>query len=229
MRDSPCITQEDLFLLRAFTKKIDRAMETGFSQEDRWGHDDLKGYLPWMGPRYGFIGHDRAPLSVFRGEGLVLFLLSRIIQPLLIVECYTGTGYGTAWLAAGHPMASVYTVDDFREGNLGEKGHQQVQQLFKEVELENVTSLYGSIERLKSSLGDRMPDLYFSDGPYGEAPVLGESSVVIRHDDSNGQDKGRSFVFLGGSNFSVMCPTVEQRDSLMAVMEKVFPVERCDA
>jgi hypothetical protein len=220
----------DLLALSTFAKRMDTIIDgsSNFQKADSWGHPDLPRYLPWMGSRYGFMGCD-IPLSVFRGEGVALFLLARLTQPVLIAECFTGTGYAAAWLAAGCPQAVVYTIDDYREGELREEGFSKARQLFCELGLSNIVSLYGVVDELQSSLAGRKIDLLLVDGPYGETPSLSEGAIVVRHDDMNGQDIKRSFSLLGGSNMSVMCSTVEERETLMAVMSTVFPVRRCDA
>lgn len=71
---------------------MDEAIHGLLDPHHGYGHPDLAGYLPWMGARYSRIGAD-LPLSVFRGEGMVLFALARLLQPQVIAECYTGTGY----------------------------------------------------------------------------------------------------------------------------------------
>jgi len=199
-----------------------------FERKDEYGHPDLPGYLPWMGPRYSFSGQS-GPLSVFRGEGMALFLLARLIQPAVVIECFTGTGYAAAWLAAGWPDASVFSVDNYSENLAGEEGFRRAGRLQSRLDLENLRLLHGSGRTMQEALGGRLADFCFSDGPYDAMSfdgLLAPGAVVVRHDDRSGQTKERSFMLLGGSHLSVMCETVEQRDVLMRAIGQAFPVEK---
>lgn len=231
---------DDMRSMSAFAKRIDVQMERcfvrggdetsslrSFIPTDEWGHKDLPEYLPWMGPRYHFTGYP-VPTSIFRGEGLVLFTLMRMLRPFFAIECFTGTGYASAWMAAGDPLASVVTVDHYQEGGIGKEGHIRAKQLLGDLELTNVMPLYGTAEILSTELDGRRPSFYFSDGPRVDQIELAPNSVVVRHDNLDGQDKKRSFGIRGGSNLTVMAPSAEDRDQLMNAVARYFPVERCD-
>ena len=232
------VTQDDLRELSAFTRRIDGAMNhlcsltdqdtPFFAPVDEWGHRDLPGYLPWMGARYQFAGRD-VPKSIFRGEGIALFLLMRMLRPEIAVECYTGTGYASAWMAAGSPTSMLYTVDNYSEGGIGSEGHFRARRLLYDLSLSNAILLQGTAEELHTPLWGHQPSVYFSDGPLVNPIDLAPDVVVIRHDNLDGQAVGRSFGIRGGSNMSVMCPSVDERNELMIVMARYFPVERCDA
>lgn len=228
MRAFRAFSQEDLEDLCGFLSRFDQKREGLLAPHHEYGHRDLPMYLPWMGPRYGFVGHD-FPLSVFRGEGMALFLLMRTIQPKIIAECFTGTGCSGAFLAAGAPQAKVVTVDDYSEGGLGPKGFSHAVELRDRLALINLELYQGPPEYLGDVSQGLSVDVYFSDGPYAESPAaLSEDAIIIRQDDMSGQDIKRSFSFIGGSHLSVMCQTAEERDVLMGAMSKAFPVERCD-
>lgn len=209
--------------LDEFMRELDLAVGDFFEPRDVNGHKDLPGYDPRMGPRYGIPGHD-VPLSVFRGEGMALFLVARAIKPEVIMECYTGTGYAACCLAAGWwPEAQVISTDNYTEGGLGEAGWARAQGLRDKLGLDNLALHYGTIESLRQA--NLLADLYFSDGPYDDgASLLAEGAIRIRHDDGVGQVDGRRFVVPGGSNLSVTCPTIEMRDWLMAEIGKTIPV-----
>jgi hypothetical protein len=199
--------------LSQFMARLDAVAETFLDPHDANGHPDLPDYDDLMGPRYAVKGY-QFPLSVFRGEGIALFLIARALQPKVIVECYTGTGYAACCLAAGAPDADVYTTDIYTEGGLGEHGVENAVALRDALGLGNLSCLHGTVETLR----DQMlapANLYFSDGPYEGAPPLADGVVHIRHDDTSGQVDGRRFVIQGGSHLSVTCPTVEMRDWLM--------------
>lgn len=232
------IIQNDLRELHAFVERLDGVMSRlcsstesvpqYFIETDRWGHQDLPGYLPWMGSRYQFVGHD-TPKSIFRGEGIALFLLMRMLRPEIAVECFTGTGYSAAWMAAGNQTTRLYTVDNYSEGGIGEEGCFRSRRLMYDLQLSNVILLYGTAEELHTSLWGRQPGVFFSDGPRVEDINLAPDAVVIRHDNLDGQAVNRSFGIRGGSNLTVMSPSVDERNELMAAMAQYFPVERCGA
>lgn len=210
--------------LHLFMHKLDKAAKMLLDPHDVEGHKDLPDYDPSMGPRYSVRDHD-FPLSVFRGEGIALFLIARALQPKIIAECYTGTGYAACCLAAGAPDAEVWTVDTYTEGGMGEAGLKNVNVLQDRLELANLHCLHGTVEQLRQSMG-APANLYLSDGPYEGAPPLADDAVHIRHDDTFGQADGRRFVIQGGSHMSVSCPTVEMRDWLM---HEVAPYMRVQA
>ena len=220
-------TDDDAHALCAATQRMDEAIHGLLDPHHGYGHPDLAGYLPWMGARYSRIGAD-LPLSVFRGEGMVLFALARILQPQVIAECYTGTGYAACWLALGAPEATVLTVDNYVEGGAGGEGLSYAVTLRDRLYLTNCSMVYGTVSDLTAALEtkNQSVDLYVSDGPHGDAPPLSERAIVIRHDDTNGQAEDRRFKIPGGSHLSVMCPTTDDRDALMAEMAKLFPVVR---
>ena len=233
------LERQDFLDLQAFTKRLDITMRRlcssteqdspAFWIKDEWGHPDLPEYLPWMGPRYAFAGHD-VPMSIFRGEGMTLFLLMRILAPEIAVECFTGTGYAASWIAAGSPASLIYTVDSYEEGGMGKEGYFRALRLFSHLGLDNLIPIHASMDTLCATLSGRRPDVYFSDGPYMPGGIeLSPNAVVIRHDNAEGQAIGRSFSIIGGSHLSVMCPSVAERDALMLAMSRYFPVERCDA
>lgn len=209
--------------LHLFMRKLDEAAEALLDPHDAEGHKDLPDYHSSMGPRYSVKGHD-FPLSVFRGEGMVLFLIARALQPKVIAECYTGTGYAACCLAAGAPDAEVWTVDAYTEGGMGEAGVQNVHVIRDMLGLTNLHCLHGTVEQLRQEMN--VPaDFYFSDGPYEGAPPLADGVVHVRHDDASGQVDGRRFVIQGGSHMSVTCPTVEMRDWLMNEMDTYVRVQ----
>ena len=230
MREFRQIQSEDLMCLCRFLDRFDQKRTGLLEEHDRYGHVDLPLYTPWMGPRYHPTGHD-FPLSVFRGEGMALFLLMRILQPKVIVECFTGTGVSGIFLAAGAPQARVLSIDNYTEGSRKKEGLAAAMELRDQMGLNNLELYEGAPEDLSQILQDLSPvDVYFSDGPYIGVPVLlSEDAVVIRQDDMNGQIASRSFSILGGSHLSVMCSTSSERVTLMSMMAKVFPVEWCDA
>ena len=204
---------------------MDEAIHGILEPHHGYGHPDLADYLPWMGSRYSRIGAD-LPLSVFRGEGMVLFALARLLQPQVIAECFTGTGYAACWLALGAPEATVLTVDNYVEGGAGSEGLSTAQTIQHRLSLTHLTIMHGTVSDLTAelSLHGQSVDLYLSDVPYGESPPLSERSVIVRHDDTNGQAEDRRFTIIGGSHMSVMCPTTDDRDALTAEMAKLFPV-----
>lgn len=223
------IDPEDLVALREFSERMDRASED-FVKRDQYGHSDLPGYFPWMGPRYSRLP-DKGPLSVFRGEGMALFLLARLFKPETILDCFTGTGYAAACLAAGWPEAFVYSIDDYSEGGGGEEAHVAACRLAKILGLENLVLFYadGGDPVLRTAMTGRQATLFLSDGPYDKMAVgelVAQDAVVIRHDDRSGQVSARSLMLLGGSHISVMLPTIEARDTLAAVLGRVFPAEK---
>lgn len=71
-------------------------------------------------------------ISVRPGYGLVLYRLSKKYRPSAIVELGTGLGISTAYLAAGNPEATVYTVEgnrlrhEFAKRALGERFQDRV-------------------------------------------------------------------------------------------------------
>ena len=209
--------------LLEFFSKLDKATEGLLEPRDMEGHRDLAGYRPYMGPRYGLPGAT-VPLSVFRGEGIALFALSQILQPKIVIECFTGTGYAAICLAGGWPDAEVFTVDDYREGGAPEKGWAVASALRERMELPNLTMVRGVTEDLTKLIRDRA-DLYLSDGPYEQAPPLWDRVVHIRHDDKMGQVDGRRFTIPGGSHMSITCPSAEMRDWLMAEIGRIIPTE----
>jgi len=199
--------------LSQFMARLDAVAEAFLDPHDANGHKDLPDYDPWMGPRYAVKGY-QFPLSIFRGEGIALFLIARTLRPNVIVECYTGTGYAACCLAAGAPDANVYTVDIYSEGGLGEQGVKNATAMRDALRLNNLSCLHGTVETLRGQMS-APANLYLSDGPYEGAPPLADGVVHIRHDDANGQVDGRRFVVLGGSHMSVTCPTPDMRDWLM--------------
>jgi predicted O-methyltransferase YrrM len=157
---------------------------------------------------------------------MALFLLAHILQPAVIGECFTGTGYSSMFLAAGCPEAKVLSVDNYSEGSLtGKDAYSEVLRLQASVHLPNMELLYGSTGELNTELQKQPIDLYFSDGPYGNAPRLAPDCVIVRQDDTSGQVPGRTFRILGGSHLSVMSPDEETSEALKREMSKVFPVE----
>lgn len=209
--------------LYLFLRKLDEAAEVLLDPHDADGHKDLPDYDPSMGPRYSVKGYD-FPLSVFRGEGMALFLVARALRPEVIAECYTGTGYAACSLAAGAPDAEVWTVDTYTEGGMGEAGIRNALVLRDMLGLDNLHCLHGTIEQLRQEM--KAPaNLYLSDGPYEGAPPLADGVVHVRHDDTSGQVDGRRFVIQGGSHMSVTCPTVEMRDWLMNEMDAYVRVQ----
>lgn len=232
------LERQDFLDLQAFTKRLDTTMRRLCSNteddlpvfwvKDEWGHQDLPEYLPWMGPRYAFAGYD-VPMSIFRGEGMVLFLLMRMLEPAVSTECFTGTGYASAWMAAGSPASQLYTVDHYQEGGIGEEGYRRARGLILNLGLTNASLLYGTEEELRNALAGQRPDIYFSDGPRVGGIDLPPDAIVIRHDSTEGQAIDRSFSIIGGSHLSVMCPSAAERDVLMLAMSRYFPVERCNA
>ena len=224
MRD--IITGPDALVLAElgeFLRRLDVAAEALLDGRDRHGCSDLPGMLPWMGPRYGFHGR-KEPLSVFRGEGMVLFLLARMLQPAVIAECYTGTGYAAACLAAGASEAKVFSVDNYTEGGAGDEGFQTAQALRDMIGLTNLELVRGSAGDLDIRMNGGSADLYLSDGPYGGAPRLAPHAVVVRHDTRDGQVPDRTFLVSGGSNLSAMCPSPDERDRLMRAIGQVVLV-----
>ena len=231
------ITQDDTKALSTFSQRMDHIMERFctttdqdeplFAPTDQWGHQDLPEYLPWMGPRYQFAGYE-VPKSVFRGEGIALFLLMRMLRPEIAAECFTGTGYASAWMAAGSPASLVYTVDNYSEGNLGYEGRIRASRLHHDLGLSNTVLLQGTVEDLSAQLQGRPLGVYFSDGPPVTPIDLAHDVVVVRHDNLDGQDKKRSFGIRGSSNMTVMCPSVDERNELMSIIARYVPVECCD-
>lgn len=206
-----------------FFSNLDNATEGLLEPRDTNGHYDLPGYRAYMGPRYG-IPHATVPLSVFRGEGMALFALSQILQPKIVIECFTGTGYAAICLAGGWPDAEVFTVDDYREGGAPDRGWEVATVLRERMELPNLTMVRGLTGDL-AKLVREAADLYLSDGPYEQAPPLSDRVVHIRHDDKMGQVDGRRFIIPGGSHMSVTCPSIEMRDWLMAEVGRIIPTE----
>jgi len=199
--------------LSQFMIRLDEVAGTFLDPHHANGHPDLPEYDPAMGPRYSVKGY-QFPLSVFRGEGIALFLIAQALQPKVIAECYTGTGYAACCLAAGAPDADVYTVDNYSEGGLGEVGLKNAVALRDALNLGNLSCLHGTVETLREKLLAPV-NLYLSDGPYEGAPPLAEDAVHVRHDDTNGRVEGRAFLIEGGSHMNVTCSTVEMRDWLM--------------
>jgi len=199
--------------LSQFMARLDAVAEAFLVPCHANGHPDLPNYDPWMGPRYAVKGHE-FPLSVFRGEGMALFLIARALQPRVIAECYTGTGYAACCLAAGAPDAETYTVDVYSEGGLGGRGIENATAMQQALGLSNLYCLVGTVETLRGRLPAPV-NLYLSDGPYEGSPSLADDAVHIRHDDTHGRVEGRAFLIEGGSHMNVTCPTVEMRDWLM--------------
>ena len=199
--------------LSQFMARLDAVAEALLVPYHANGHPDLPNYDPRMGPRYAVKGHE-FPLSVFRGEGMALFLIARALQPMVIAECYTGTGYAACCIAAGAPDAETYTVDNYSEGGLGGRGIENVKAMQQALGLSNLHCLIGVVENLRCILPVPV-NLYLSDGPYEGSPSLADDAVHIRHDDTNGRVEGRAFLIEGGSHMNVTCPTAEMRDWLM--------------
>lgn len=206
-----------------FFARLDRVATQYLEPHDAQGHPDLPGYHPSMGPRYSVKGF-AFPLSVFRGEGIALFLIAQALHPTVVAECYTGTGYAACCLAAGAPDAQVYTVDNYTEGSLGEAGVRNSETLRNSLGLTNLRCLHGTVDDLRQDLSASV-NLYLSDGPYGDSPELAEDVVHIRHDDTHGQVDGRRFVIQGGSHMSVTCPTIEMREWLMQALSPHITVK----
>lgn len=106
-----------------FLARFDAYAAEHLTEHHRNGCADLPDQNLAFGPRYSVRGFD-LPLSVFRGEGVVLWSLVRAFEPVRIVETYTGTGVAACFMAvACHQNGGgfVDTVDDFREGGLSQE------------------------------------------------------------------------------------------------------------
>jgi hypothetical protein len=208
--------------LSQFMERLDAAAETFLEPHDANGHKDLPDYDPRMGPRYSVKGY-QFPLSVFRGEGIALFLIARALRPQVIAECYTGTGYAACCLAAGAPDAEVYTVDVYSEGGLSEQGVKNATAMRDALRLNNLSCLHGTVETVRQAMKSPA-NLYLSDGPYEGAPLLADDAVHIRHDDTQGRVDGRAILIEGGSHMNVTCPTVEMREWLIGELRPFVKV-----
>lgn len=208
--------------LSQFMVRLDAVAETLLDPHHANGHPDLPEYDPRMGPRYSVKGY-QFPLSVFRGEGIALYLIARALRPQVIAECYTGTGYAACCLAAGAPDADTYTVDIYSEGGLGEYGLKNAIAMRNALNLGNLYCLHGTVETLRNQMR-ASANLYLSDGPYEGAPLLADEVVHIRHDDTQGRVEGRAILIEGGSHLNVTCPTVERRDWLIGELRPFVKV-----
>ena len=202
--------------LTEFFMRLDDAVKAmGMIPHDAEGHKDLPNYLPHMGPRYKIPADDWL-LSVFRGEGQALFLIARALQPAMIVDAYTGTGYAAACLAAGAPNALVVSAD--RE----ERYVFFARMLLKRLAIKNVTVLRGGPDEIRHTCRRQVPKLILRDA-YNEDDLGGGTETVeITHDQQTPLCRGNSFLVQGGSHMIVSCAQPKTyallRDTLGAVM-----------
>ena len=106
--------------LEAFSQRLHRAIEGLLVVNDVGLHTVEEYDANAMWPRYSFPEHN-IPLSIFRGEGEALFLVVRAMRPKLVAEFFTGTGYSAPWMAAAWPQAEVWSVDNYSEGDAGDR------------------------------------------------------------------------------------------------------------
>jgi len=163
--------------------------------------DELKEYKKIMGHRYVFRGRT-LPMSIFAGEGLALYLFVKMFEPRLILDLFTGTGFSAAHLAAGCPSAWIYSADNYSEGDVGDSGWQESNDLINACQLTNVKLIRGSHMELMAALDadghmrDEL-DMLFLDGPGKNISRVfqDENMVVVTHDDQ---------ALLGPNDFRLM-------------------------
>jgi len=184
-------------MMDEFVSKIDLAAEKYLCSAYHQGTGMGKG----IGPHYHF--HDYPePLSVSRQEGQILFAISRFCGPSTILELGTGTGYSTAWLAAGGPEAELTTAYDYTEGSVGEEEISVVGRLLEELGLANVTIVRDHVQSFK----ELKADLVFMDGKIKhdiQVPI--ETEILIEHDATGKPDPGEGFAISTSSRLSVQC------------------------
>lgn len=193
--------------LDAFLGRFDDYAAEHLTRWHEHGHKDLPGYDPIMGPRYSIRGTE-IPLSVFRGEGVLLWALARHF-PGRIVETFTGTGVAACFLAAAS-RAGAISVDDYREGGLGDAGWAHAQRI-RDALAPNHLHVY----RGSADLFDAEPpiSLLFSDGAH---PALFPALVTVLHDEAT--PPGNSFEVPGTSLMWVQANDFTDRARAMAVV-----------
>jgi hypothetical protein len=160
--------------------RIDRA--ANLCLREVWS-DLPKEYRVTMGPRYGY--HNQAePLSIFRGEGQILYALAKALFPQIIVDAYTGTGYSAICLALGAPGAIVYSFDDYREGARQACGLEAARELITTCGVPNIVLFQGSWSDLDTRLQGRRPELAFLDGEDKDFFLVPPSGLLVVHDEA---------------------------------------------
>ena len=204
--------------LAAFMERVDLAVE-GILVAREEHPRELPGRQPWMGPRYVVPGFG-SPISIFKAEGVALYALARELQPQVIVELYTGTGYSALWLAGGAPEADVYSIDNYSEGGTKDAGWAAVLDLSERMGLLNLHYIRGEASELERDLDGRRADLMFCDGP-ADPRYARPEALVVRHDNPPFPDR-TGFRLLGSSHFTVHCPLVDAARLITAIEAALF-------
>lgn len=204
--------------LADFMERVERAVEgvlVAREEQER----ELPGRQPWMGPRYVVPGFG-SPISIFKAEGVALYALARELQPEVIVEMFSGTGYSALWLAGGAPKATVFSVDNYSEGGTKDAGWAAVRDLSERMGLPNLVYLRGEASELGPALDGNLADLLFCDGP-ADIRYSRLGAVVVRHD--NPPFEGRAgFRLLGSSHFTVHCPPADAARLITVIEAALF-------
>jgi len=204
--------------LAAFMERVDLAVE-GILVAREEHPRELPGRQPWIGPRYVVPGFG-SPISIFKAEGVALYALARELQPQVIVELYTGTGYSALWLAGGAPEADVYSIDNYSEGGTKDAGWAAVLDLSERMGLLNLHYIRGEASELERDLDGRRADLMFCDGP-ADPRYARPEALVVRHDNPPFPDR-TGFRLLGSSHFTVHCPLVDAARLITAIEAALF-------
>lgn len=174
----------------------------------RWhehGHPDLPGYNPAMGPRYSVTPYE-IPLSIFRGEGVILWALVRTFGGR-VVETFTGTGVAACFLGAASRQGA-YSVDDYREGGMGDVGWAHAQQIKQALAPNHLYVHRGSIDAVDTSTPI---SVLFSDGAH---PAPFPARITVLHDEADAP--GDSFMVPGTSLMCVQAHDMMDRAQAMA-------------
>jgi hypothetical protein len=204
--------------LLTFMERVDKAVE-GILVAREEQERELPGRQPWMGPRYVVPGFG-SPISIFKAEGVALYALARELQPEVIVEMYSGTGYSALWLAGGAPGAEVYSIDDYSEGGTKDAGWAAAQALRERAGLANLHLVRGEASELERILDGRLADLLFCDGP-ADVRYARPEAVVVRHDNPPFPDR-HGFRLLGSSHFTVHCHPGDAARLIMVIEAALF-------
>lgn len=184
----------------------------------------------YMGDRYHLPGASE-PLSVFEGEGAALYLLAAYLRPQVIAEFYTGTGYSACCLAAGAPAAQVFTIDNYLEGEVGDRGLMAARVLQVSLGLTNLHLMRGDRDVLMQYLDAHSlgVGLVFLDGP-GKATIdipVAPGCVTVTHDDPLSQGPAR-VQLLHGSHWTAFFRAVEPAQDFAAGLAERFPLQLGD-
>jgi len=120
----------------------------------------------------------------------MLFTISRALRPKRIIELGTGTGFSTAALAGGWPPAKIITIDNFKEGGIGEKGPMVCKTLWSRLKLDNIELIVSDVKDVEIQWVPA--DLVFIDGWIKTGVPAGltkAAKVIVEHDEKNSRPR----------------------------------------